>query len=398
MKTPGEVDASHDTLISTHFHSRRSGEFSMTDPQPLIVDRSDQPIAAAEPARTKTGKDWPPITISKEMFDREIERLADLPRPANGRRQVMFVHPNAPDPGRGLTPGVQVTLDVLKPGEETVPIRHNSTQVNFCIRGGGSVVVGERRIAYSQYDAWNHPSYATYRHINDTRELQARLTYSNAALLEMMRVHMVEENPQADPAPPAAAEAAGDTRARLPTFTIGEDGAALMPYETLINPPSVESNTLHWPWRTVKENLDKLEALGKDYVGRRLYLLFNPLTERFNGTTPNFFATITIRPPGIVDKPHRHVSSAINYYFHGSGYSRVEGKRYDWKAGDLMVSAPGWAVHNHASNDGDPVYELTIQDQPLNIYMESLLWQEDLSEPARILGSHEGFSTNRAAL
>jgi gentisate 1,2-dioxygenase len=272
--------------------------------------------------------------------------------------------------------------------------------VNFCIRGGGTAVVGDRRISYAQYDAWNHPSYATYRHINDTNALQARLTYSNAALLEMMRVHLVEENPQDDPAPaPADPAMAGSQSAEpLPTFTIGDDGAALMPYETLINPPSVASNTLHWPWQTVKDNLDKLEALGKDYVGRRLYLLFNPLTERFNGTTPNFFATITIRPPGIVDKPHRHVSSAINYYFNGSGYSRVEGKRYDWKAGDLMVSAPGWAVHNHASNDGDPVYELTIQDQPLNIYMESLLWQEDLSEPAKILGSHEGFSTNRAAL
>ena len=87
---------------------------------------------------------------------------------------------------------------------------------------------------------------------------------------------------------------------------------------------------------------------------------------------------MTIRPPSIVDRPHRHVSSAINYYFHGSGYSRVEGKRYEWAAGDLMVSAPGWAVHNHASNDESSVYELTIQDQPLNIYMESLLWQESL--------------------
>ena len=259
------------------------------------------------------------------------------------------------------------------------------------------MVVGDRRISYAQYDAWNHPSYATYRHINDTNELQARLTYSNAALLEMMRVHMVEENPQGDHAPStgqAALPAAGNER--LPTITIGEDGAALMPYETLINPPSVASKTLHWPWRTVKDNLDKLEALGAEYAGRRLYLLFNPRTERFNGTTPNFFATITIRPPGIVDKPHRHVSSAINYYFNGSGYSHVEGKRYDWKAGDLMVSAPGWAVHNHASNDGDPVYELTVQDQPLNIFMESLLWQEDLAEPAIILGSHQGFATNRA--
>ncbi len=369
----------------------------MSDPAPVIVDRSDQPITAMDPATAKPGKDWPPITISKDTFDLEIERLADIPRPANGWRQVMFVHPAAPDPGRGLTPGVQVTLNVLKPGEETVPIRHNSTQVNFCIRGGGSVVVGDRRISYEQYDAWNHPSYATYRHINDSNELHARLTYSNAALLEMMRVHLVEENPQDDLAPPPVSAQAAATE-RLPTFTIGEDGAALMPYEMLINPPSVQSNTLHWPWQTVKENLDKLEALGKEYVGRRLYLLFNPLTERFNGTTPNFFATITIRPPGMVDKPHRHVSSAINYYFNGSGYSRVEGKRYDWKAGDLMVSAPGWAVHHHASNEGDPVYELTIQDQPLNIYMESLLWQEDLSEPAKILGSRQGFTTNRAAL
>ena len=43
------------------------------------------------------------------------------------------------------------------------------------------------------------------------------------------------------------------------------------------------------------------------------------MTGRTNGTTPNFFATITIRPPGIVDKPHRHVSAAMNYIFGGQG-------------------------------------------------------------------------------
>ena len=367
----------------------------MNDPQPLIVDQSDVPAPCA-PSKAKPAKDWPPITISREMMDEQIERLAAMPRPANGRRQVMFVHPSAPTPGRGLTPGVQVTLDVLKPGEETVPIRHNSTQVNFCLRGGGTAVVGSRHIGFAQYDVWNHPSYATYRHINDGKELQARLTYSNAALLEMMRVHMVEEDPVADPVAPQDGASVG-TLDGLPTFDIGEDGAALMPYETLINPPSVPSPALHWPWRTVKDNLDKLEALGESYVGRRLYLLFNRKTEGYNGTTPSFFATITIRPPGIVDKPHRHVSSSINYYFRGSGYSRVEGKRYPWKAGDLMVSAPGWAVHHHASDAGDPVYELTVQDQPLNIYMESLLWQEDLAEPEKILGVGEGFSTNHLA-
>jgi gentisate 1,2-dioxygenase len=73
----------------------------------------------------------------------------------------------------------------------------------------------------------------------------------------------------------------------------------------------------------------------------------------------------------------------------------VDGQRYHWKAGDLMVSAPGWAIHNHASLD-EPVYELTIQDQPLNIVMESLLWQERLKLEPVILGAQPGFATNRA--
>jgi gentisate 1,2-dioxygenase len=366
----------------------------MQQVDPVLVDRTGAAIAPCAPAHLKPASDWPPVTVTREQIESEVTRLADLPRPANGRRQTLIVHPSAPTPGRGLTPGVQVTIDVLKPGESTAPIRHNSTQVNFCIRGGGRTRIGDREIHFSQYDVWNHPAYAIYTHTNDGTDLQVRLTYSNAALLEMMRVHIVDENPE-----PAVAHAADDAdpRRRNPygTFALDSDGAELMPYEILINPPAVPSRALHWPWQGVRANLEKLQALGKDYVGRRLYLLYNPTTTRFNGTTPNFFATMTIRPPHIVDKPHRHVSSAINYYFSGSGYSRVEGKRYQWKAGDLMVSAPGWAVHNHASND-EAVFELTIQDQPLNIFMESLLWQEDLAYPARILGTDAGFVTNRS--
>ncbi|MGQ0662957.1 MAG: cupin domain-containing protein [Pseudomonadota bacterium] len=341
---------------------------------------------------------WPPVVVPKEAIESEIARLASLPAPANGRRESLIVHPQARPPGLGLAAGIEVKLCVLKPGEKTAPIRHNSTQVSFCIQGAGAGVIGGKRIEFAQYDVWNHPSYTTYWHINDTGELQVRLAYSNAALLDKLNIHVVDESPPIVAAVPRAAEpAAADPRRKSPygTFELTEDGAWLMPYELLINPQAVESKPLHWPWKLVKEHLDKLEALGKDYVGRRLYLLYNPATGRTNGTTPNFFATMTIRPPKIVDRPHRHSSAAINYYFQGSGRSTVEGKVYTWKAGDLMLSAPGWAVHNHASY-GDYVYELTVQDQPLNINMESLLWQESLKHPAALLGAEPGFETNRA--
>jgi gentisate 1,2-dioxygenase len=337
---------------------------------------------------------WPALVIPKEELDTEIDRLSRLVLPPDGRRTSLIVHPRAQVPGLGLAPGIQVALTVVRRGERTPPVRHNSTAVNFCIQGSGASVVGPCHFGISPYDVWNIPCMTPYYHVNDSSDVFVLLAYSNAALLEKMNVHVVEENP-----PESMPARADDTESTARTnpfgkFRLTDDGAFLMPYEQLISPPVVESKPLHWPWALVKQHLDQLDALGQAYVGRRLYLLFNPATGRTNGTTPSFFATMTIRPPGIVDRPHRHTSAAINYYFAGRGRSVVEGTTYEWKAGDLMFSAPGWGVHNHASLD-ETVYELTIQDSPLNIAMESLLWQEDLQRPMAVLGAQHGFVTNR---
>src|SRR5439155_21990021 len=130
----------------------------------------------------------------------------------------------------------------------TKPIRHNSSQVNFSIRGGGTTLIDGKQIRYSQYDTWNTPSWAIYEHVNDTNELQAGLTYSNAPLLEKMNVHIVEEEPKPSPSGTRSAspigrslergQGEGHTSGQSPfgTFEIGLSGAYLMPYETLINP------------------------------------------------------------------------------------------------------------------------------------------------------------------
>jgi gentisate 1,2-dioxygenase len=341
---------------------------------------------------------WPSIIVPKEDIDAEIARLAGLPRPADGRRRSLIVHPMSRGAGPGLAPGIQVSLEVLQPGERTGPIRHNSAQVVFCIQGSGRVVIDGQKRKFETYDVWNTPSMAPYVHVNDTRELQVRLVYSNAALLEKLNIHYVDDAPSE--ALPQTLERDDDVTknpfADAMPLAGATGGEQLMSYERLISPPVQESRALLWPWLDVKRELDKLHALGPGYRGRRLYLLYNPATGRTNGTTHNFFATMTIRPAGIVDRPHRHTAAAVNYYFQGEGRSVVGGKVYPWKAGDLMLSAPGWAVHNHASGDAD-VYELTVQDSPLNLSMDSLLWQEDLKRPPVLIGSHTGWSTNREA-
>jgi len=347
---------------------------------------------------------WEPVVFRAAEIDAEIARLASMAPPENGRRSSVFTHGRAPAEHPSLAPGIRVLLDVLLPGESTTAVRHNSTQVGFCIRGAGRVLIGAAGHDVQQYDCWNHPSWVPYTLANTGAEPFVRLTYSNAPLLEKMNVHLVEQVAELSVDSALAVQADGegamaDDRRSSPfgTFELG-DGAFLMPYETLINPEAKPSRALLWPWAQVRGHLDQLEALGDRYIGRRLYLMYNPFTGRTNGTTPSFFATITMRPPGIVDRPHRHVSAAINYFFAGSGWSRVGGRRYEWGPGDLMFTAPGWMIHNHASDEHERVYELTIQDQPINIAMESLLWQEDLKRPARVLGAESGFSTNREPL
>lgn len=340
---------------------------------------------------------WPPVVIPAAQIVAEVDRLSSLPPPSDGRRAALIVHPMAEAPGLGLAPGIQVRLEVLLPGERTAPIRHNSSQVCFCIEGAGVSSVAGREIAFGLHDVWVVPGLSSYFHLNPTEQKQVRLTYSNAALLEKLRVHFVDEHPPEVPSVPPPSGAEQDREKEHPfshLFSMGEGGPWLMSYERLINPPVTAQEPVHWPWQDVRLELDKLMALGPTYRGRRLYLLYNPATGRTNGTTNSFFATMTIRPPGIVDRPHRHASAAINYFFGGSGWSRVGGRRYEWSAGDLMLTAPGWSIHNHASND-EPVYELTIQDSPLHIAMDSLMWQEDLKHPPRLLGSQPGFATNR---
>src|SRR3546814_7135987 len=88
-----------------------------------------------------------------------------------------------------------VTINVLKPGEETVPIRRNANQLEMCIAGTGTVEVSGEDIHLEKWDIANIPSMQVYRHRNTGSDLFVRLTYTNTPLLEKLDVHYVEEDP-----------------------------------------------------------------------------------------------------------------------------------------------------------------------------------------------------------
>jgi len=363
-----------------------------TDLEVGLIDISGQP--------PREQASWPTVVLRRAAIEAEIERLASIDRPADGRRASAVNHPMNTGPVPAYAPGIEVHILVLKPGEESAPLVRNSSQVDMCLRGSGTAHIGLKELRVEKYDVWNSPSMQPCRYRNEGRDLFVRLSYSNAPLLERLEVHYVNTEPRTVSAT-AEGRAQSQTQRRArdaaQPIPIGREGAQLLGYEWLVDIDVVESKALHWPWKEVSPYLENVYGMDVGYTGRHLYVLYNPATERRIGTSHTFFATIAKLPPGKVDQPHRHTSAAINYIMWGHGKSAVNGQRVEWQEGDLHFSAPGWSVHNHASREQGFV-ALTIQDHPLQIAMDSLLWQETLKSPIVKLGSDAGVQTNLTRL
>ena len=341
----------------------------------------------------------PTLVLPRAAIEAEIELLASIARPTDGRRAASVNHPMNTAPVPAFAPGIDVQIMVLKPGEETTPVLCNSSRVDMCIRGSGTVSTGNTSFHVELHDVWNTPSMQPQVVRNDGQDLMVRLSYSNAPLLERLEVHFVSDKlDTAAPNEEGIALAANQRRARdaAVPIMICRAGAQMLGYEWLVDIDTIDSKPLHWPWKEVAPHLDTVYSMDLGYTGRHLYVLYNPATERRIGTSPSLFATIGKLPPGKIDKPHRHTSAAINYIMWGHGKSVVNGEKVEWEQGDLHFSAPGWSVHNHASRE-QGFMALTIQDHPLHIANESLLWQETLKSPILKLGTDHGIQTNLSA-
>jgi len=103
----------------------------------------------------------------------------------------------------------------------------------------------------------------------------------------------------------------------------------------------------------------------------------------FNGNSvmQTFSACIQMIRPNIHTNAHRHVSSSVYYVFEGSGYSVIDGVRFDWSQGDFFV-IPTWAYHEHHNTSEDKNALLfSINDAPLmhalNKYREEAYAEND---------------------
>jgi len=93
--------------------------------------------------------------------------------------------------------------------------------------------------------------------------------------------------------------------------------------------------------------------------------------------------------PGAYGQKHGHLNSAVFFVIKGRGYDVHDGRRIDWKAGDIMLVENG-CVHQHFNDD--PHQEailLVFKAKPLFLFMH-LLYQKMISyPPTTLIEGHE---------
>jgi gentisate 1,2-dioxygenase len=337
---------------------------------------------------------WQPFLVKSQTWKSALEQSLGGPQDPLGRREVMLKHPDAESDACGLAPSIEVKFGCLQIGEKTDSSRTNASQFYMLLEGDGHIDIAETSFEIAPRDTWIVPAMNAYRLSNKGNTVLRYITYSNAALLKLMHVYLEEpfSNTQ-------KTETSKDTGMRArdaagPGHVLNDTGAKILPYEYLVDPDSLASTPLIWRWKEVEPHLPQFHRMEADYNGRPLWALYNPATERRIGTTSCFFATISSSPPNRSGMSHKHASAAINFVLEGQGHSLVGGYRMNWEAGDIMLSAPGWVPHAHYIGDQATMI-LTVQDHPLHISMESLIWQENLPDgPIMNIGTGSGFNTN----
>jgi gentisate 1,2-dioxygenase len=96
--------------------------------------------------------------------------------------------------------------------------------------------------------------------------------------------------------------------------------------------------------------------------------------------------------PGRRLRTHRHTGSAVYYVVEGEGQTIIDGRRFAWGKGDILV-LPSWALHEHANlSTRDAAVLFSIQDRPV---LEALgLYQE---QPFTDDGGHQAVTSTFGA-
>ncbi len=282
------------------------------------------------------------------------------------RRVLMFLNPK--NPARiGATATLYAAAQLILPGETARAHRHSPAALRFLIEGRGAYtsVEGEK-IFMEPGDLILTPSGQWHDHGNEGNDPVMWLDGLDIPFTAFLNSMFLEDGAELHQAVtlPATHSETLYGRALFPA-----DGSA----GSRLSQPGAASPVLAYRWGAAREALELMRrSQPSDPFDGHLLRYANPATG--GEALPTMGCRIQLLPKGLHTRAHRHTISTVYHVAEGSGWSVINGVRFDWQKGDTFA-VPTWCWHEHAAETADAVL-FSITDEPILRPFGQIRWQD----------------------
>lgn len=323
---------------------------------------------------------WEPVTTSVPMLWRyrdlrdDVMRALELVTPEQAGRRVVYLENKGRADVVAAVGWLYSGLQVMAPGECASSHRHSASALRFIIEGSGAFTnVDGHRITLGVNDFVLTPNGTWHEHgVSEDGTVCIWQDGLDIPLMNALEANFYEVHPDLNQA----------ISFPVDDSTATWRGAGLRPAGVVWHKPY--SPLLKYEWAPTYEALTHYAKVtdGSPYDG----VLMDYVNPNTGGPVMQTIgASMQLLRPGERTKAHRQIGSFVYQCAKGSGYSIINGRRFDWQERDIFV-VPTWMYHEHANgSDREDACLFCFHDLPvmraLGLYREEGLGENDGHQP-----------------
>lgn len=289
-----------------------------------------------------------------ETLEKKIMEAKEIFTPERGgeRRAIYLQNPGLtyrqPWGWGSCTQTLYVAVQLLLPGEEAPSHRHSQNALRFIMKGDGAyTIVQGQRIFMEEGDflITPHGLWHGHGHPGDKP-----MIWMDALDIPMMySIGGTFFDPYPD----------GLEKPSLPDNYSAQryEGGMVRPVSDRV--PSI-APLGQYKWNKTLAAIEGLSRFEPDPYDGYIVEYINPSTGKT--ANPTIAARMQKLPAGFRSKAHRHTHAVVYQVFKGSGYSVINGVRFDWSEGDFFV-VPNYAWHEHVADKDSFLF--SVSDLPI---------------------------------
>jgi gentisate 1,2-dioxygenase len=270
------------------------------------------------------------------------------------RRVIYLQNPSLLKAGKigYATDTLYTGIQLLLPGEVAPSHRHSQSAIRFIIEGSGGAytTVNGEKTYMERGDLILTPPWTWHDHGHEGSEPVFWMDGLDVGLVKTLTGSFFEpyhedKYPLSGPPDQSTARYASGVRA------ISERRKHGYP-----------SPLINYKWHHIRQALAGLSRFDPDPYDGFAVDYINPTSG--GSADARLGTTMQKLSAGYHTQAHRHVHSAVYHVFEGTGYTVINGQKFEWETGDFFIIPP-WSYHEHHNTGTGDAYLFALNDRPV---------------------------------